>query len=195
MMDRLREGVNSIAVKIILGLIILSFVFAGVGSYIVGGNNNSAAKVGNTEIARGEFEMAYQNERNRMQAQLGDNFSQLLADPAYVESFRKSVLDRMINDVLLDQQAEALGLRISDAQVRSMILDMPQFHLTANLTKTSTKLLCAVLVSLQIHLQSTCVVNWFVSNCLTLYKPVSSLYQVKFSQKVSCSHKLVTFVL
>ncbi len=69
MMDRLREGVNSIAVKIILGLIILSFVFAGVGSYIVGGNNNAAAKVGNTEIARGEFEMAYQNERNRMQAQ------------------------------------------------------------------------------------------------------------------------------
>lgn len=128
MMDRLREGVNSIAVKIILGLIILSFVFAGVGSYIVGGNNNAAAKVGNTEIARGEFEMAYQNERNRMQAQLGDYFSQMLADPAYVESFRKSVLDRMINDVLLDQQAEALGLRISDAQVRSMILDMPQFQ-------------------------------------------------------------------
>ncbi|MDV6253021.1 peptidylprolyl isomerase [Vibrio sp. EA2] len=128
MMDRLREGVNSIAVKIILGLIILSFVFAGVGSYIVGGSNNAAAKVGNTEIPRGEFEMAYQNERNRMQAQLGDYFSQMLADPAYVESFRKSVLDRMINDVLLDQQAEALGLRISDEQVRSMILEMPQFQ-------------------------------------------------------------------
>ncbi len=128
MMDRLREGVNSIAVKIILGLIILSFVFAGVGSYIVGGSNNSAAKVGNTDIPRGEFEMAYQNERNRMQAQLGDYFSQMLADPAYVESFRKSVLDRMINDVLLDQQAEALGLRISDEQVRSMILEMPQFQ-------------------------------------------------------------------
>ncbi|MGP8308748.1 peptidylprolyl isomerase [Vibrio sp. YIC-376] len=128
MMDRLREGVNSIAVKIILGLIILSFVFAGVGSYLVSGSNNSAAKVGNTDIPRGEFEMAYQNERNRMQAQLGDYFAQMLADPAYVESFRKSVLDRMINDVLLDQQAEALGLRISDEQVRSMILEMPQFQ-------------------------------------------------------------------
>ncbi|USD33351.1 MULTISPECIES: peptidylprolyl isomerase [Vibrio] len=128
MMDRLREGVNSIAVKIILGLIILSFVFAGVGSYIVGGSNNSAAKVGNVEIGRGEFEQAYQNERNRMQAQLGDYFSNLLADPSYVESFRKSVLDRMINDLLLEQHAEALGLRVSDAQVRSMIVDMPQFQ-------------------------------------------------------------------
>ncbi|MEF1340547.1 SurA N-terminal domain-containing protein, partial [Vibrio rotiferianus] len=65
MMDRLREGVNSIAIKIILGLIILSFVFAGVGSYLTSGGNNAAAKVGNTEISRGEFEMAYQNERNR----------------------------------------------------------------------------------------------------------------------------------
>lgn len=129
MMDRLREGVNSIAVKIILGLIILSFVFAGVGSYIVGGSNNSAAKVGNVEIGRGEFEQAYQNERNRMQAQLGDYFSNLLADPSYVQSFRKSVLDRMVNDALLEQHAESLGLRVSDAQVRTLILDMPQFQI------------------------------------------------------------------
>ncbi|MBU2897915.1 peptidylprolyl isomerase [Vibrio hepatarius] len=128
MMDRLREGANSIAVKIILGVIILSFVFAGVGSYIVGGSNSSAAKVGNVEIGRGEFEQAYQNERNRMQAQLGDYFSNLLADPTYVESFRKSVLDRMVNDSLLEQHAQSLGLRVSDQQVRNMIVDMPQFQ-------------------------------------------------------------------
>lgn len=128
MMDRLREGVNSIAVKIILGLIILSFIFAGVGSYLVSGSNNAAAKVGNTEIGRGQFEQAYQNERNRMQSQMGDYFSNLLADPAYVASFRRSVLDRMINDVLVEQHADSLGLRISDEQVRKLILEMPQFQ-------------------------------------------------------------------
>ncbi|OLQ90548.1 peptidylprolyl isomerase [Vibrio panuliri] len=128
MMDRLREGVNSIAVKIILGLIILSFVFAGVGSYIVGGSNDVAAKVGNVEISRGQFEQAYQNERNRMQAQLGDYFSNMLADPSYVASFRKSVLDRMVNDALLEQHARTLGMRVSDVQVRELILAMPQFQ-------------------------------------------------------------------
>ncbi|OEE78327.1 peptidylprolyl isomerase [Vibrio ordalii] len=128
MMDRLREGVNSIAVKIILGMIILSFVFAGVGSYLVSGGSNAAAKVGNSEIGRGEFEQAYQNERNRMQSQLGDYFANLLAEPQYVESFRKSVLDRMVNDLLLEQHAQSLGLRVSDDQVRKMILDMPQFQ-------------------------------------------------------------------
>lgn len=128
MMERIREGVNSIAVKIILGLIILSFVFAGVGSYIAGGNVNTAAKVGGTEIGRGDLEQAYQNERDRMQAQLGEYFSTLLADPSYVASLRKSVLDRMINDVLLEQYAQSLGLRIGDEQIRQMILEMPQFQ-------------------------------------------------------------------
>jgi len=128
MMDRLREGVNSIAVKIILGLIILSFVFAGVGNYIIGGGNNAAAKVNNTEIGRAAFEQEYTNERNRMQSQMGDYFANLLADPAYVQSFRKSILDRMINQVLLEQYADSLGLRISDEQIRRQILQMPEFQ-------------------------------------------------------------------
>ncbi|MDA0147122.1 peptidylprolyl isomerase [Vibrio sp. LaRot3] len=128
MMDRLREGVNSIAVKIILGLIILSFVFVGVGN-LAGGSNNVAAKVGNTQISRGDFEQAYQNERNRMQSQLGEYFSNLLADPAYVETFRKSVLDRMVNDALIEQHAQSLGLRVSDEQVRELMLELPQFQM------------------------------------------------------------------
>ncbi len=128
MMERLREGVNSIAVKIILGLIILSFVFAGVGSYIIGGNANVAAKVGNVEIARGEFEQAYQNERNRLQSQNSEYFTALLGDPTYVAQLRRSVLQRMVNQVLIEQHAEKLGLRISDQQVRDLIVSMPQFQ-------------------------------------------------------------------
>lgn len=127
-MDRLREGVNSIAVKIILGLVILSFVFAGVGGYLGGGNNSVAAKVGSTEIYLNSFEQVYQQERNRMQEELGEGFSNLLADPNYVQSFRKSVLDRMINDELLEQHAQTLGLRISDEQIVDVIATIPQFQ-------------------------------------------------------------------
>lgn len=127
MMERIREGVNSLAVKIILGIIILSFVFAGVVGNL-GGSGNSAASVGDVDISRGEFEQAYQNERNRMQAQLGEYFSAMLGDPAYVASFRQSVLDRMVNDVLIEQHAKKLGLRISDDQIRQMMLEMPEFQ-------------------------------------------------------------------
>ncbi|PQJ88672.1 MULTISPECIES: peptidylprolyl isomerase [Aliivibrio] len=128
MMDRIREGSTGLVVKIILGLIIFSFVFAGVGSYLVGGGQPLAAKVGEREITRNDFEQVYQNERNRMQSQLGEYFSTLLGDPAYVEQFRKSVLDRMVNDALLDNQAQDLGLRVGDEQIRQAILSMPQFQ-------------------------------------------------------------------
>ncbi|KLV04963.1 peptidylprolyl isomerase [Photobacterium ganghwense] len=128
MMERMREGANSIWVKIILGLIILSFVFAGVGSYLAGSGNQFAAKVDGQEISQREFETAYQNERNRMQSQLGDYFSTLMGDPAYVQQFRRNVLDRMVNDLLIQQRAEELGMRISDTQVRQTILSMPEFQ-------------------------------------------------------------------
>ena len=115
--------------KVILGVIILSFVFTGVSGYIGSGANSSAAKVGNDEISRGDFEREYQNQRNQMQAQLGDYFSNLLADQNYLNNFRKSVLDRMIDDKLLERHAESLGLRVSDAQVRQQIFEFPQFQL------------------------------------------------------------------
>lgn len=128
MMERLREGVNSIAVKIILGLIIFSFVFAGVGGYLASGTVQPAATVGDQEISRNQFEQAYQNERAQMQAQAGDFFSTLLSDPNYLAQFRFNVLDRMVNQSLLDQEAKNLGLRVSDAQIKQTIRDMPAFR-------------------------------------------------------------------
>lgn len=128
MMDRLREGANSIVVKLILGLIILAFVFAGVGNYLVSGSNNNVAEVGSTPITRQDFESAYQNQRSRLQAQMGDYFGQLMAQPGYVDSLRQSVLQEMINDALMLQLADDLGLKISDQQVRQAIVDIPAFQ-------------------------------------------------------------------
>lgn len=128
MMERLREGVNSLAVKIILSLIIFSFVFAGVGGYLSGGTVAPAAKVGDQEISRNQFEQAYQNERAQMQAQAGDFFATLLSDPNYLAQFRRNVLDRMVNQALLDQQADTLGLRVSEAQIKQSIREMPAFQ-------------------------------------------------------------------
>ncbi|WP_028024907.1 peptidylprolyl isomerase [Enterovibrio calviensis] len=127
MMERLREGVNSIAVKIILSLIIFSFAFAGVGGYLAGGTEVPAAKVGDLEISRSQFEQAYQNERAQMQSQAGEFFSTLLSDPSYLAQFRRSVLDRMVDQSLLDQEADRLGLRVSDLQIKQSIREMQAF--------------------------------------------------------------------
>jgi len=128
MMDRLREGINSPIIKIILGLIMISFVFAGVGSYLVGGNSQYAAKVGDTKIGQGQLEKAYQEDRNRMQSQLGDYFTTLMQNPAYQQQFKNSVLSRLVNNVLLDIHAKDIGLAASDEQVKQQIFSIPQFQ-------------------------------------------------------------------
>jgi len=52
MMDNLRAAANHVVLKIILGLIVLSFVLTGVGNYLIGGSSDYAAKVNGQEISR-----------------------------------------------------------------------------------------------------------------------------------------------
>ena len=128
MMDNLRAAANHVVLKIILGLIIVSFILTGVGNYLIGGNNNYAAKVNGQEINRAQFENAVMGERNRMQQQLGDQFSALAANESYMKGMRQQVLQRMIDETLLDQYAKKLGLGISDEQVKQAIFKQPAFQ-------------------------------------------------------------------
>lgn len=73
------------------------------------------------EIGRGQFENAVASERNRMQQQLGDQFSELAANENYMKTMRQQVLNRLIDESLLDQYARELGLSISDEQVKQAI--------------------------------------------------------------------------
>lgn len=127
MMENLRAAANHPALKIILGLIIVSFVLTGVGGY-VSGNNNYAAEVNGQEIGRGQFENAVANERHRQQQQMGDRFSELAANEGYMQALRSQVLNQMIDEVLLDQYAKTLGLSISDEQIKQAIFKQPAFQ-------------------------------------------------------------------
>jgi len=128
MMDNLRAAANHVVLKIILGLIIVSFILTGVGNYLIGGNNNYAAKVNGQEIGRSQFENAVAAERNRMQQQLGEQFSELAGNEAYMKSMRQQVLSRLIDEALLDQYAHHLGLGISDEQVKRAIFSTQAFQ-------------------------------------------------------------------
>ncbi|HBU1519236.1 TPA: peptidylprolyl isomerase [Klebsiella pneumoniae] len=128
MMDNLRTAANSVVLKIIFGIIIVSFILNGVSGYLIGGGKNYAAKVNGQEIGRGQFENAVASERNRMQQQLGDQFSELAANENYMKTMRQQVLNRLIDESLLDQYARELGLSISDEQVKQAIFQTQAFQ-------------------------------------------------------------------
>ena len=128
MMDNLRAASNHVVLKIILGLIIVSFVLTGVGNYLIGGNNDYAAKVNGQEISRGQLEQAFNSERSRQQQMLGDQFSQLASNDGFMQQMRQQALSQLIDQALLDSYIKELHLSISDDQVKQAIFNQQAFQ-------------------------------------------------------------------
>ena len=128
MLERIREGSQGPWAMAIIVLIVLSFVFAGVSSYVSSSGVTAAAEVNGEEISQQDVERAYQSQRARLEAQFGESIGALFSDENYLRDFRLNVLDRLIADTLVLQKAEELGLRVSDKQIREAIVQMPEFQ-------------------------------------------------------------------
>lgn len=128
MMDNLRAASNHVVLKILLGLIILSFVLTGVSGYLTGGSGDYAAKVNGQEISRAQLERAFSSERARQQQMLGEQFSALAGNEGYMQQIRQQALSQLIDELLLDQYAKDIGLAISDEQIKQAIFNQPAFQ-------------------------------------------------------------------
>jgi peptidyl-prolyl cis-trans isomerase D len=128
LMDKLRDGAQGRIAKTIFWLIILSFSLAGVGSYLNRPASNDPAVVNDEVISAQTLEKSYQNERANMQAQYGQAAATLLNNPQYLTQLKKSVLDKLVNQILLDQKAVKAGIRLSNDQVKDAIRKMPEFQ-------------------------------------------------------------------
>jgi len=127
MLEDIREKSQGLTAKIILGLIILTFAVAGVGSYS-NSVDTSVATVNGEAISQQAFNKAYQAQRNRMAQQFGEMFDTLSNDENYMANFRQGVLDNLINEKLIDQNSEALAIRVSDLRLKETIRQMPEFQ-------------------------------------------------------------------
>jgi peptidyl-prolyl cis-trans isomerase D len=127
MLENIRESSQGMTAKIILGLVILTFALAGIGSY-TNSVDTSVATVNGEKISQQEFNKAYQAQRSRMAQQFGDMFDTLSNDSNYMANFRQGVLDNLINERLIDQSAESLAIRVSDERLKKTIREMPEFQ-------------------------------------------------------------------
>ncbi|CUA83530.1 peptidylprolyl isomerase [Pseudidiomarina woesei] len=128
MLDRIREGSQSIVIKALLVLIALTFALAGIGGYITNQPEPAVAKVNGEEITRVEFDRAVENERSRQQQQLGDFYATLAADPAFNQRLRSQVLNDLVNQKVVELYARDAGLRVSDEQVKAAIRNIAAFQ-------------------------------------------------------------------
>ncbi|WP_028865748.1 SurA N-terminal domain-containing protein [Psychromonas aquimarina] len=128
MLDKMREGSQGVAAKVVLIVIILSFALAGVSSYLGGGSTAVAVKVNGEEISQASVEQAYNNERARLQQQYGEQFDLIASSPNFAQQVRAQATQGLISERLIAQAINDMGLRVGDEQVKNEIRKMAEFQ-------------------------------------------------------------------
>ena len=125
MLSEIRERATGWIAWFIVILISIPFALWGVNEYFRGGGDVAVALVNGEEISQQAYRNALEDRRNAMRRMLGQGFDPELANS---DEFKRGVLDDLINQQLLMNEAAQRGFRISDAQLGTYIREAPQFQ-------------------------------------------------------------------
>jgi peptidyl-prolyl cis-trans isomerase D len=125
MLRSIRDNVKGKAAKVILGIMIVPFVFFGVGSLVDGGGVSDVLIVNGETVDQNELLLEMQLVRNQMLARMGDNpdYSQLTEEvlaPVAIESLtRKTLITQAVAD---------MSMGVPDLMVEKLITSTPNFQ-------------------------------------------------------------------
>ena len=124
MLQTIRERAQGWIAWAIVILISIPFALWGIQSYLGVGGEPVAATVNGVEIPARELDRRVQETRFELRERLGAAY-----DPAAYDDqrLRAEVLETLIQDALLMDVVERLGLRVSDQEVQMQILSDPAF--------------------------------------------------------------------
>ena len=112
--------------QLILALITLPFAFFGVDYYFRSGSSDqTVATVGKNKISQADFDDALREQQQRMRQALANNYDPALLDRPEV---RYALLDQLVNQRLLENEARTDRLRVSDTQLAQFIAGLPPFQ-------------------------------------------------------------------
>ncbi len=111
-----------IVISVFFGILIISFAIWGIGNVFTGYGSNTVATVGHTEIGVEPLRLAYTNEIQRLSQQ---SRRVITNDQARMFGIDRQVLQRMINEAVLDERARSLGLSISEQTIARALYDEP----------------------------------------------------------------------
>ena len=124
MLDFIRSNTQSLGVKLIFGLIIVVFVFWGVGSLTDSSSGNVVAVVNGDGISIRDYEQAYQDALEAIQRQN----PQITREQLAAENLGQRVLNTLIMQKLLEQEAARAGIAISPLEMRQAVENVQAFQ-------------------------------------------------------------------
>lgn len=125
MLQAIRDRVTGLIAFVILGLLAIPFVFVGLDSYIQGVPEDAVATVGDEKITTSEFQTSFAQYRANLRQQQGEDYNEIATNQPIV---RREHLEGMIDQLLLREYAEQLGLTVSDRELQEIIAEIPAFQ-------------------------------------------------------------------
>lgn len=125
MLQRIRSNLQGFVARIIIGLITIPFVLWGVDAFFLDSGNPDVAKVNGEAISELELNQQVYRQRQQMLARMGDNVDASQIDEAML---RGPVLERLIQQRVLESEADSRNMLISEAMVDRLILQQPEFQ-------------------------------------------------------------------
>jgi peptidyl-prolyl cis-trans isomerase D len=115
---------GKIIMATVMGVLIISFGVWGIADIFKGFGQSTLAKIGRTEISTEQFRQLYTEKLQQIGRQVG---RPLTMDQARAFGLDRQVLQQVIAEAALDDNARQLGLGQSDAQTMRMIYGDPNF--------------------------------------------------------------------
>ncbi len=130
MLDLMRKKKDSIVIKVVFVVIVLSFIGTmflvwGEGRSGMGGSTGYAAKVDGSRISMEEYQSSYQRIRDVYQQIYGQTL------PPEIEktlNLKKVALDNLIDNVLAMKASKGMGITVTKDEVSNAIASMPTFQ-------------------------------------------------------------------
>jgi len=124
-LQSIRERLTGVLAFTILGILVIPFALVGVNSYFTSSGDNIVARVNDTEISTNDFNQSFSNYRRRMQSIMGAQYDPVQFDQLIV---RREHLDSLIDQELITQAAQSMGLDVDDDTLAEEIRQIPAFQ-------------------------------------------------------------------
>jgi peptidyl-prolyl cis-trans isomerase D len=125
MLEFMRKRARSAWIKVIFLIIVVVFIFWGVGGSLSGGRPDVIANIDGRAISLREFQRAYENMKNAYR----DIYKERLT-PDLLEkmNLREQALDQLVQTRLLEAEAKRIGFTATDDEVRQEITKVEAFQ-------------------------------------------------------------------
>ena len=125
MLTALRSRTGTWIVRILFGLLVLSFAFWGLEGVLHMQTARPIATVGDIRITAREYAVEFERAVQRLRGAFGPDFD---AEKARRFGLPQQVMSQLISRALFDSEADRLGLTVADAQVADAIRANTMFH-------------------------------------------------------------------